>query len=67
MSVPFSKDGVVTLEKAAEIMQCGCPSEYVISFEFAEKLVALSNEGHKASPHEVAAVMARLREVLDGR
>ena len=66
MSGPFSKGGVVPLEKAAEIMQYDCPYEYVISVEFAEKLVALSNEGHKASPHEVAAVMARLREELNG-
>lgn len=30
MSGPFSKGGVVSLEKAAKIMQCDCPYEYVI-------------------------------------
>lgn len=66
MAEMFAEGGVIPWEKAAEIVQCDYPHAYVIPFEFAEKLVALSNEGHKASPHEVAAVMAKLREELDG-
>ena len=37
-------------------------ADCVISFEFAEKLAKLANQGHRAKAREVAAVMLRLRE-----
>lgn len=56
----YARGGITPADKARELF--AADTDCAISFEFAEKLAKLANQGHRATAREVAAVMMRIRE-----
>lgn len=55
-----ARGGIIPADKARELF--AADADCAISFEFAEKLAKLANQGHLATAREVSTVMMRIRE-----